>query len=57
MVSIEKKLACDSLSKNQLKRILDLLEQDFYINYERKNKTYKWRHEPLRLIWVARRDL
>ena len=39
----------------EVRTLLDLLEQDHYLQYDRHTRLYSWRHRPLQTIWRALR--
>jgi hypothetical protein len=45
----------ESVDDSTLEKILTLLLEDHYIKYDNSSRLYSWKHEPLRLIWKARR--
>jgi hypothetical protein len=41
--------------RRQARQVMDLLVDDHYLVFDHDSATYSWRHEPLRVIWRAKR--
>jgi len=50
-----RKRAKKPVNENTLDVILTLLLNDHYLKYDNASRLYAWKHEPLRIIWKARR--
>lgn len=58
---MEQPMICDTLKKDfpeiekTADKVLGLLFEDHYLQYDLSSNLYSWKYEPLRIIWRARR--